>query len=236
MSLLSIVLSEAIEGLENVGRFWDLGTWEMTFLLWLNSLHGTFIDKVFLVITMLGDKGIVWITSGIVMLFFKKTRRIGIFVILTYGLIGGMNNFVIKKIAVRARPFYDTTIAVYPSAHVLQEYAVATFFGDGLFLGFGEIPDDYSFFSGHTVASIACATMMILHSRKIGIPAVILAVLIAFSRLWHGVHWPTDVLFGTIFAVAVTIGLYYLLRFLEQKVMNQLTKIFKKNDRSAIEQ
>jgi len=72
--------------------------------------------------------------------------------------------------------------------------------------------------------------------RKIGIPAVILAVLIAFSRLWHGVHWPTDVIFGAIFAITVTIGLFYLLRFLEPKVMNLLTKIFKKNDRAAIEQ
>jgi len=236
MNSLFVVLAEVIEGLEDVGRFWDLGTWEMTFLLWLNSLHGTFVDKMFLVITLLGDKGIVWITSGIVMLFFKKTRRLGIYVVLTYALIGGMNNFIIKKIAVRARPFYDTTISFYPSASILQEYAVATFFGDGLFLGFGEIPDDYSFFSGHTVASIACATMMILHSRKIGIPAIVLAALIAFSRLWHGVHWPTDVIFGTIFAVAITVGLFYLLRFLEPKVINLLIKIFKKKDRAQVEQ
>ncbi|MFA6645299.1 MAG: phosphatase PAP2 family protein [Bacilli bacterium] len=236
MNSLFVVLAEVIEGLEDVGRFWDLGTWEMTFLLWLNSLHGTFVDKVFLIITLLGDKGIVWITSGIVMLFFKKTRRLGIYVVLTYALIGGMNNFIIKKIAVRARPFYDTTISFYPSASILQEYAVATFFGDGLFLGFGEIPDDYSFFSGHTVASIACATMMILHSRKIGIPAIVLAALIAFSRLWHGVHWPTDVIFGTIFAVAITVGLFYLLRFLEPKVINLSIKIFKKKDRAQVEQ
>lgn len=237
MNSLLVVLAETVEGLENVGRFWDLGIWEMSFLLWLNSLHGTFIDKVFLVITLLGDKGIIWLTSGVVMLFFKKTRRIGVYVILTYVLVGGMNNYIIKKIAARARPFYDTTISLgYPSARALQEYVVATFFGDGLFLGFGEIPDDYSFFSGHTVASVACATMMILHSRKIGIPAVILAALIAFTRLWHGVHWPTDVIFGTIFAVAITIGLFYLLRFLEPKVMNLLVKIFTKKDREKVEQ
>ncbi|MFA6780842.1 MAG: phosphatase PAP2 family protein [Bacilli bacterium] len=233
---MNLLLLTAIEGLENVGVFWDMGTWEMTFLLWLNSLHGTFIDKVFLIITFLGDKGIVWITAGIVMLFFKKTRRIGIFVILTYGLIGGINNYIIKKIAVRARPFYANTIAVYPSAQVLQDYAIATFFGHGIFLGFAKIPDDYSFFSGHTVASIACAIMMLLHSRKIGIPAIILASLIAFSRLWLGVHWPTDVIFGVIFAVGAATGLFFLLRFLEPTVMSLMYKIFKRKDKEQVEQ
>lgn len=219
-----------VDGLENVGRFWDMGPWEMSLLLWFNSLHGTFIDYVFLIISLLGDKGIVWITSGIVMLFFKKTRRMGIYVILTYALVGGMNNYVIKLLADRSRPFYDNTIAVYPAAQSLQDFAVAIFYGDGLFFGFAEIPDSASFFSGHTVASVACATMIFLHNRKLGIPAICLALLIAVSRLWLGVHWPTDVIFGAVFAVAATIGLFYLLRFLEPKVISLLTRLFKRNN------
>ncbi|NCA97452.1 MAG: phosphatase PAP2 family protein [Bacteroidia bacterium] len=219
-----------VEGLENVGRFWDMGSWEMSLLLWFNSLHGTFVDYVVLIITLLGDKGIVWITSGIIMLLFKKTRRMGIYVIITYALVGGMNNYGIKLLTDRSRPFYDNTIAVYPGAQALQDFAVSIFYGDGLILGFAEIPDSTSFFSGHTVASIACATMILLHNRKWGIPAIILASLIALSRLWLGVHWPTDVLFGAIFAVAATIGLYYLLRFLEPKVVAWLTKIFHHKD------
>jgi len=221
-------LINLVEGLENVGVAWDLGQWEMAFLLWLNSLHGTFIDYVFFIITLLGDKGIIWITSGIVMLFFKKTRRIGIYVILAYALIGGTNNYIIKLICNRARPFYDSTIAVYPDAINLQTYVVSMFYGDGIVLGFAEIPDSTSFFSGHTVASVACATMIMMHSRKIGIPAVIIAGLIAFSRLWFGVHWPTDVIFGIIFAIGAAIGLFYLLRYLEPKVLTLINKLFKK--------
>ena len=223
------VFLSAIEGLENVGRFWDMGAWEMAFLLWLNSLHGTFIDYVFLIITFLGDKGIVWITSGVVMLFFKKTRRMGIYVITTYALIGGTNNFIIKLLTDRSRPFYDNTIAIYPAAQSLQDFAVSIFYGDGIILGFAEIPDSTSFFSGHTVASIACAMMMFMHNKKFGIPALILASIIAFSRLWLGVHWPTDVIFGVIFAIGAAIGLYYLLRFIEPKVLKLVAKLFNKD-------
>ncbi|MFA5421384.1 MAG: phosphatase PAP2 family protein [Bacilli bacterium] len=231
MNLLMLVT----EGLENVGKYWDMGAWEMSLLMWFNSLHGSFIDKVLLILTLFGDKGIVWITSGIVMLFFKKTRRIGIYVIITYALIGGTNNYIIKLITNRSRPFYENTIAAYPEATNLRDFAVATFFGDGLFLGFGEIPDSTSFFSGHTVASVACATMMFIHSRKLGIPALVLAFIIAVSRLWLGVHWPTDVIFGAIFAVGAAIGLFYLLRFLEPKVIKLLLRLFKKDKAGEVD-
>jgi undecaprenyl-diphosphatase len=227
------LLMLAAEGLENVGRFWDMGSWEMSLLLWFNSLHGSFIDYVFLIITFLGDKGIVWITSGIVMLFFKKTRRIGIYVIITYALIGGTNNYIIKLLTNRSRPFYQNTIDVYPAAQNLQNFAISIFYGDGIFLGFAELPDSTSFFSGHTVASVACATMIFLHNRKIGIPAVILAFLIAISRLWLGVHWPTDVIFGIVFAIGAAIGMFYLIRFLEPKVLSLVSKIFKKKEPEA---
>jgi len=227
------ILANLAEGLENVGTAWNLGQWEMSFLLWLNNFHGTFLDKIFLIITLLGDKGIIWISSGILMLFFKKTRRIGISVIIAYAIVGGANNYIIKLLTNRARPFYDATIDVYPEAQSLQNFVAATFFGDGLFLGFGEIPDSTSFFSGHTVASFACATIILLNSRKIGIPAIVLASLIAFTRLWFGVHWPSDVIFGVVFGVGAATGLYYLIVFLEPKVLALIAKIFKKEPKAA---
>ena len=54
-------------------------------------------------------------------------------------------------------------------------------------------PTDYSFPSGHTCASFACALVLYrILPKKYGVPAVILASLIAFSRLYVGVHYPTD--------------------------------------------
>lgn len=236
MNSLHIMTNVLVEGLQNVGKFWDFGSWEIGFLLWLNSFNGTFVDKILLGITYLCDHGILWIASGIVMLFFKKTRRMGVYVVITFLLIGGINDFVMKPIFNRARPFYQKTVDVYSDAQILQNSVIATFHGKGVFLGFAKIPTNYSFFSGHAVASISCALMIAYHNRKIGIPAIVLAVLIAFTRLWFGVHWPTDVIFGLIFGVVATVGLYYLLRFLEPKVLISIGKHITKRESKAVEE
>ena len=64
---------------------------------------------------------------------------------------------------------------------------------------------DFSFPSGHTIASFEAAVVLLKNSKKMGIPAMILAVLISFSRLYLYVHYPTDVIasviLGTLFAL-----------------------------------
>ena len=63
-------------------------------------------------------------------------------------------------------------------------------------------PTDFSFPSGHTYASFASATAICRNNRKIGVPALILASLIAFSRLYLYVHYPSDVLGGAVVGLA----------------------------------
>ena len=53
---------------------------------------------------------------------------------------------------------------------------------------------DFSFPSGHTIASFEGAVVLLIRDKRFGIPAIALAVLIAFSRLYLYVHYPTDVL------------------------------------------
>ena len=64
---------------------------------------------------------------------------------------------------------------------------------------------DYSFPSGHTIASIEAATVILLNNRKMGIPAMLLALLIAFSRLYLYVHYPTDVIASLILGVVIAL-------------------------------
>ena len=63
------------------------------------------------------------------------------------------------------------------------------------------VPKDYSFPSGHTQASFAAATALFTGNKKAGICAYVLAALIAFSRLYLYVHFPTDVLAGVVIGI-----------------------------------
>ena len=60
-------------------------------------------------------------------------------------------------------------------------------------------PKDLSFPSGHTLAAFTSAVIILLYNKKLGVFAIVFAVLIAFSRIYFYIHFPTDVLAGIIF-------------------------------------
>ncbi len=135
-----------------------------------------FLDAVMPIISMFGDKGIFWIALSLLFIIIPKTRKIGITMgtALILGLIVG--NGILKNLIGRIRP-YDLNTRFHLLVKKLS---------------------DYSFPSGHTLASFECASVLMVKNKKIGIPALILAVLVAFSRLYLYVHYPTDVLAGAI--------------------------------------
>lgn len=143
------------------------------------NLRCSFLDAVMPVITRLGDAGIFWILLSAVLLFFPKYRRTGLGMVfaLLLGLV--VCNITMKPLLARIRP-YD-----YQQAH----------FGNTVTLLIPAL-HDYSFPSGHTLASFEAATVLMRGSKRLGIPALCLACLIAFSRLYLYVHYPTDVLFS----------------------------------------
>ena len=74
------------------------------------------------------------------------------------------------------------------------------------------VEDGDSFPSGHTSSSFAAAIAVLLNKKwKVGIPAFVLAVLIAFSRNYLMVHYPTDVLFGALFGLIYALLAYFLI-------------------------
>ncbi len=159
------------------------------------NLQCAFLDAVMPVITLLGDAGIFWIAVAAVLLFFPKTRKIG----LTMGaalLIGLLVcNVTMKPLFARVRP-YDLKAEMGQTVTLLIE-----------------AQHDFSFPSGHTLASFEAATAITVYNKKWGIAALVLATLIAFSRLYLYVHYVTDVLFS----VAAGIGIAFLAAWLVKK-------------------
>ena len=170
---------------------------DLPILNWIAAnLWCPFLDAVMPVITLLGDAGIFWIAIAVVLLFFPKTRKMGLGMgaALLMGLV--ICNLMLKPMIARIRP-YD---------YQLDHFGVTI----KLLI---DAQHDFSFPSGHTIASFEAATVILLHNKKFGIPAMILACLIAFSRLYLYVHYPTDV----IASVILGIGLAFLGKFLVQK-------------------
>ena len=172
-------------------------SFDLPILDWIAAnLQCGFLDFLMPLITVLGDAGIFWILCSVVMICIPKSRKIGLAmgVSLLIGLL--VCNVTLKPLVARIRP-YD-----YQMLHFQKEITLLV---DGM--------HDFSFPSGHTIASIEAATALLLGSKKLGIPAMILAVLIAFSRLYLYVHYPTDVLAS----VVLGIGIAFLGNFLVNK-------------------
>ena len=150
---------------------------ESSILLFIqNNWHGTMLSPIMVLITRLGDKGMIWIVISLILLVPKKTRKIGL--ISLAALAGSLifNNMLLKNLVGRERPF--TVI-------------------EGLLPLVTE--GGYSFPSGHTASSFASAFVLFRHlPRKVGIPCLVLAGMIGFSRIFVGVHYPSDVLFGVL--------------------------------------
>ena len=160
---------------------------DLPILDWIaEHLRCPFLDTIMPPITHLGDAGAVWILLALVLLCLPKYRKTGMKVALALALGLLVCNVTLKPLVARMRPF---------------DYQLL-FFGKEIQLLI-PAPTDFSFPSGHTNASFAAATAVLLCHRKIGVPAMILAALIAFSRLYLYVHYPTDVLASMVLGAAV---------------------------------
>ena len=156
------------------------------------------LDKIMIFITSLGNGGMIWIAATILLLIPKKTRKVGI--MSGVALLGSLiiNNHIIKNIVQRPRPFVTFTDL---------QILIPT-------------PSEFSFPSGHTSSSFAAAGVFYSNlPKKFGVPAVILAGLIGLSRLYVGVHYPTDVIAGIVMGI--------LLSFMAERLVNFVSKKLK---------
>lgn len=146
-------------------------------LLWIqDNLRQDFWTPFWTGITSLGDKGWFWIALALLLAVFPRTRRVGLLSLAAMIACALVTNVCLKNLVARPRPYTQVPglAALIPP------------------------PSDWSFPSGHATASFASAGVYLRTlPRRYGIAALILAVLVAFSRLYVGVHYPTDVIIGT---------------------------------------
>lgn len=152
--------------------------WDFSVLDAIASHHIPFLDRFFSTVTHFADCGILWIILSIILLFFPKSRKLGLCIALALILDLFICNICLKPLIHRIRPYELRTVALLITA-----------------------PADPSFPSGHSAASFAAVTPLILRKSKLAIPSVIIALLISFSRLYLYLHFPTDVLAGIMIGI-----------------------------------
>ena len=159
-------------------------SFDLPILDWIQAnLQSGLLDTVMPIITMFGDAGIFWMVWATLLLLFPKTRRTGLGMgfALMMGLI--ICNIILKPGVARPRP-YDMQAEMGVIIDLLVKRS-----------------HDFSFPSGHTIASFEASVVLLMNNKKMGIPAMVLAVLIAFSRMYLYVHYPTDVLFSVFMGI-----------------------------------
>lgn len=158
-----------------------------------------FLDFVMPLITRIGDYGIFWIILSVIFFTTKKYRKIGVTMIAALLMTLIVCNLTIKPLIARPRPF-----TINPVELLIPP------------------PNDFSFPSGHTLASFTAGFSILFYDRIKGVLALILAFLIAFSRLYLYVHYPTDVLAAIVLA--------FLFAFLSYLLIKELYKIKNHNN------
>ena len=157
--------------------------WDGQILLWIQeTLRTHWLTPIMQAVTFLGEAGWFWIALAAVLCCFRPTRRGAIAAAIGLLLSLLVNNLILKPLVHRTRPY-----------EVL-----------GGLVNLAPPPADASFPSGHAGASFAASTAMFPHlKRRWGVCLMVLAVLIALSRLYLGVHFPTDVAAGALIGVVL---------------------------------
>ena len=147
-------------------------------LLWIQeNLRSEWLTPIVIFITRLGNAGMIWIILALGLLLPKKTRPVGLMCAVALVMMLLLNNMFLKNLVARIRPY-----EVVP----------------GLVSLVGNM-SDFSFPSGHTASAFSVASVILYKCpKRLWIPVMVLAALMALSRLYVGVHYPTDVIFAVV--------------------------------------
>lgn len=169
---------------------------EFSILDYIQSLRTPFLDQAMPFISSLGNVGAIWIVLAAILLLIPKTRRVGGIVAFALVFDFLFCNVILKNLFARIRPYdVNTTVQLLIPK-----------------------PRDFSFPSGHTAAAFAAAfALLFAREKKLWIPVLIFALLIAFTRLYLYVHYPTDILGGILIGLLAGVCGNYTMKFLQSR-------------------
>ena len=201
-------------------------SWDAGFLLYIQEyIRSDFLNPIMKVLTHSGDKGILLIILILAFLIIPRTRAIGIMSTISIVIEALLNNVLLKNLIARTRPYDEI---------------------EGLINLVGR-QSDYSFPSGHTGAAFAVAGAMLvvalfglpmiektgefkredpsLTFKLISVILIMYATLLAFSRMYVGVHYPTDVLCGLLLGLGTSAIAYLVYQAVIKKAHENKAKI-----------
>lgn len=166
-----------------------------------HKVQNSFLNPIMIFFTKIADMGLIWIFIGFILIINKKYRKVGITAITALIINSILGEGLIKNIIQRSRPF-----TIINNINLLIP-----------------APTSYSFPSGHTSSSFACAIVIAYYLRKLLIPSISLAIIIAISRLYLQVHYPSDIIGGILLGIISAILSIKLIDFIYDKYINKRT-------------
>jgi undecaprenyl-diphosphatase len=151
--------------------------WDRHLEHWIVGLRAGWLDWFFIGLSWIGRLGLVWVAIALVLAVLWRRPPVFLTVVVADALADGLAELG-KAIVHRHRPF----------EHQL-----------------GPATSSWSFPSGHAATSFACATVLSAFAPRWRVPFFLLATLIALSRLYNGVHYPTDVVAGALLGVLIAL-------------------------------
>ncbi len=174
------------------------------FLNWLLGIRNDTLNRYMIAITHLGTGGAIWLFT-VFILFYLGFRIESINIILALIFNGIVCNIFLKNTLKRKRPSWISKV----------ELLIKN-------------PTDFSFPSGHASSSFAAALTIYFYFKGMGIVFIVIAILIAFSRIYHFVHYPSDVIIGAIIGMIIAfLTKNYYDKFILDFLQNNLEFLFR---------
>ena len=165
----------------------------------LHSVANGFFTFLFKLITLLGEKGILFFLAAIILMCFPKTRKLGVCIFGAVCCGALITNVILKDAVARPRP-----LTVLPYSQWWAEIKAPA-------------EDGWSFPSGHvTAAAAGMVAIRLMRGKKWTVPAIVWILLMMIARNYLMAHYPTDVLAAAIIGVASAFISYYITYFIFQ--------------------